>query len=183
MKAAAGRAAPGNERVTCMFTVEDFIYSFEKETAVCLGLFGKIPPGGLDYRPTAGQRSTAELLRYIAYGPYNTVRRIVAGDWNLGKPTGEVTQGVPPSDFPRLMAWQASEVARLVREADPNDLLTKDIAFPWGDTQKRGRALVLYPLNWLSSYRMQLFLYLKAAGASTLATPDVWHHPKDRKAT
>lgn len=165
-----------------MYTTEDFIYSFDKETAVCLHLFGKLPPGGLEYRPTAGQRSTAELLRYLAYGPYNTVRRIVAGDWNLGRPTGEATQGVPPSDFPRLMAWQAAEVARLVRAADPNDLLHKEIAFPWGDTQKRGRALVVYPLNWLSSYRMQLFLYLKAAGAAGLATPDVWHYPKAAKA-
>ena len=159
-----------------MYSVENFIASFEKETSVCLRLFAKIPPGGLDYRPTAGQRSTTELLRYLGFGPYNGVRRIVAGDWNIGKPTGEVTKDVPPSDFPRQMAWQSAEVARLVRAADPISLVTGEITFPWGDTLKRGPALVTYPLNWLSSYRMQLFLYLKAAGATQLATPDLWHN-------
>lgn len=161
-----------------MYTVEDFIASFEKETAICLGLYRKMPAGALDYRPTAGQRSTLELLRYLGYGPYNGVRRIVLGDWSLGKPAGEVTKDVPPSDFPRQMAWQAAEAARLVRSADPVDLLNREISFPWGDTLKRGQALVTYPLNWLTSYRMQLFLYLKASGAQ-LTTPDLWHSPKE----
>lgn len=161
-----------------MYTVEHFVASFRKESALCVNLYGKMPPGGLDYRPTPGQRSTLELLRYLSFGPYNTVRRIVLGDWNVGRPAGEVTKDWPASDFPRNMAWQADEVARLVRSADPNDLLTKDFQFPWGDTLKRGQALVTYPLNWLSSYRMQLFLYLKAAGATQLSTPDVWHPPK-----
>jgi hypothetical protein len=161
-----------------MYTVENFVASFEKETAVCINLYGKMPPGGLDYRPTASQRSTLELLRYLAFGPYNTVRRVVAGDWSLGLPTGEVTKDWPASDFPARMRWQADEVARLVRAANPVDLLEKEMTFPWGDTLKRGQALVVYPLNWLTSYRMQLFLYLKAAGASNLSTPDVWHPPK-----
>lgn len=158
-----------------MYTAGHFIAAFEKETSVCLRLYGKIPAGGLDYRPTAGQRSTLELLRYLGFGPYNGVRRIVAGDWSIGIPTGEATKDVPPSDFPRQLAWQLDEVSRLVRAADPLVLLNAEITFPWGDTLKRGQALVTYPLNWFSSYRMQLFLYLKAAGASGLATPDLWH--------
>lgn len=161
-----------------MYTVEHFIASFEKETIQCLRMFDKIPPGGLDYRPTAGQRSTLELLRYLSFGPYNGVRRILIGDFSHGRPAAEVTRDWPASDFPRNMRWQADETARLVRSADPNDLLHKEIAFPWGDTLKRGQALVTYPLNWLSSYRMQLFLYLKAAGATQLSTPDLWHLPK-----
>ncbi len=161
-----------------MYTSENFIAAFEKETSACLRIYGKMPAGGLDYRPTAGQRSTTELLRYLAYGPYNGVRRIVLGDWNIGKPATEVTKDVPPSDFPVKMAWQAAEVARLVRSANPMSLLNDEITFPWGDTLKRGHALVTYPLNWLTSYRMQLFLYLKTAGASGLATPDLWHNHK-----
>lgn len=85
---------------------------------------------------------------------------------------------MPPSDFPLKMAWQAAEVARLARSVNPISLLNDEITFPWGDTLKRGHALVTYPLNWLSSYRMQLFLYLKAAGANDLATPDLWHNHK-----
>lgn len=157
-----------------MFTPQDFIAQFRKETHTCLYLFTFMPQGGLDYRPTPGQRSTLELLRYLSYGPYNGVFRTLAGDWKVGIPTAEATSGMPASDFPRRMAWQLAEVERLVGAADPNDLADKDMEFPSGDRMKRGRALVAYPLNWLSSYRMQLFLYLKAAGA-TLASSDLWH--------
>lgn len=162
-----------------MFSTEDFLRQFAKETRLCVRLYEKAPPGGLDYRPTPGQRSTTELLRYLGYGPYNGVRRILLGDFSAGRPTGEVTAGIPASDFPARMAWQLSGVEALVRAANPLDLAEKDIAFPWGDRMRRGPALVAYPLNWLMSYRMQLFLYLKAAGASQLATPDLWHDPKD----
>jgi hypothetical protein len=31
----------------------------------------------------------------------------------------------------------------------------------------------------MAGYRMQLFLYLKAAGAKELATKDLWYIPKE----
>lgn len=158
-----------------MYGVENFVKDFRKETATCINLFAKMPPGGLDYRPTATQRSTLELLRYLSYGPYNAVRRIVAGEWNIGKPTNEVTAGWPPGDFPRNMQWQADEVERLVRSASPVALANDDFTFPWGETFKKGEALVRVPLKWLGGYRMQLFLYLKAAGAADLKSADLWY--------
>ena len=136
-----------------------------------------MPPGGLDYRPTLGQRSTLELLRYLSYAPFNGVRRIVTGDWNLGLPAAEATKGMPASDFPARMAWQADKVDRLMRAASPPSLLKEDMAFPWGDVLKQGEALVAYPLKWLTAYRMQLFLYLKVAGATEIGTKDIWHLP------
>jgi hypothetical protein len=157
-----------------MFSSEAFIRQFEKETRICINLLGKMPAGGLDYRPTLGQRSTLELLRYMSFGPYNTVRRIVHGDWSLGKPAAEVTKEWPASDIAAKFTWQAQEVARLVRSANPVDLETKPFTFPWGETLMRGEALVVHPLNWLSSYRMQFFLYLKAAGAKEIGTPELW---------
>jgi hypothetical protein len=158
-----------------MLTVEHYIKSFAKECVISVRLYGRLPPGGLDYRPTAGQRSTLELLRYLSYGPYNGVRRILAGDWTQGRPASEVTRDMPPSDFPGRMAWQAEEVARLVRSASPVDLLETDFIFPWGETLKKGEALVAHPLKWLTAYRMQLFLYLKGAGVQDVGTPDIWH--------
>jgi hypothetical protein len=157
-----------------MFSPEAFIKSYATESSICARLFTKMPPGALDYRPTPGQRNTLELLRYISKGPYNGVRRIVAGDWTLGKPAGELSKDMPASDFIAQMHWQADEVARIVREANPLDLEEGFILMPWGENLRRGEALVNHPLKWLVGYRMQLFLYLKAAGASALATPDLW---------
>lgn len=159
-----------------MLTVDSFISNWKKESRIAINLAGKLPPGGLDYRPTAGQRSTLELLRYLSFGPYNAVHRILAGDWTVGRPTAEVTAGMPASDFAERMAWQAEAVAREIRATPLGDLLTKDMTFPWGETLKRGEAL-LTPFRWLVGYKMQLFLYLKAAGNDQLKTGDVWHQP------
>jgi hypothetical protein len=162
-----------------MFSAEAFIKTYGVETDICIRLAGKMPAGGLDYRPTPGQRTTLELLRYISKGPYNGVRRIVAGDWTLGKPAVELSKDMPPSDFAAQMRWQNEEVARIVRAADPVDLETGTMLLPWGETAIKGEALVNHPLKWLVGYRMQLFLYLKAAGATQLATPDLWRLTRD----
>src|SRR3954467_1815314 len=98
-----------------MYTVDAFVNSFRKECLISINLFNKMPAGGLDYRPTPGQRSTTELLRYLCYGPLSGVKRIVAGDWTYGVPTAEATKDMPASDFPARMAFQADEAERLVR--------------------------------------------------------------------
>jgi hypothetical protein len=160
-----------------MYSVDQFVRSWRRESVISINLFAKLPPGGADYRPTAGQRSTVELLRYLSYGPYNGARRIVAGDWNFGVNTADATKDMPLSDFPARMAWQADELERIVRGANPIALMEDDFTMPWGETQKKGEALINFPLKWIASYRMQLFLYLKAAGASQLATADNWRLP------
>jgi hypothetical protein len=160
-----------------MYSVDQFVRSYRKEADVCINLFTKIPVGGLDYRPTAGQRSTAELLRYLSYGPYNGVRRILAGDWTLGVATNDATKDMSISDFPMRMAWQADEVERLVRAISPVALMEEEFKFPWGETLKKGEGLINYPLKWVTGYRMQLFLYLKSAGAHHLNTSDAWRPP------
>jgi hypothetical protein len=159
-----------------MLSVDAFISEWRKESRICINLAGKIPPGGLDYRPSPAQRSTLELMRYLSFGPYNAVHRILLGDWNVGRPTAEVVAGMPPSDFAPRMAWQADAVEREVRAAAPGDLRDKEMTFPWGETLKRGQALMT-PYRWLVGYKMQLFLYLKASGNYQLGTADVWRLP------
>jgi hypothetical protein len=159
-----------------MFTIESFIGTWRKESQICINLFHKMPPGGLDYRPSAGQRNTIELLRYLSFGPYNGLVKCIAGDWAKGRPTAEVTAGMPPSDFPERMAWQAEAAAAALRGAPMSVLTDGVMTFPWGETLKRGEGLA-YPMRWLIGYRMQLFLYLKAAGASQLNTTDCWRLP------
>jgi hypothetical protein len=160
-----------------MYSVDQFVRSYRKEADVCINLFNKMPPGCLDYRPTLGQRSTLELLRYLSYGPYNGVRRILAGDWTVGTPANDATKDMPPSDFPTRMNWQANEVERLVRATSVIALMNEEFTFPWGETLKKGEGLINYPLKWVTGYRLQLFLYLKAAGASHLTTSDAWRPP------
>lgn len=156
-----------------MFTLENYIATWRKESRISINLFHKMPAGGLDYRPTAGQRNTAELLRYLSYGPYNGAAKIIAGDWQAGKSTAEMTAGMPASDFAARMAWQAGALERVLHSIPATALAAETMALPWGETLTKGEAL-MYPLRWLIGYRMQLFLYLKAAGAHQLNTTDCW---------
>ena len=165
-----------------MFTIENFISVWEKESKICVNLFSKMPAGGLDYRPSAGQRNTLELLRYLSFGPHNAVTKIVAGDWGKGRTTAEVTAGMPASDFPGRMAWQSEATARVLRSVPEGVLAREEMVMPWGETMKRSEALFANPLRWLTGYRMQLFLYLKAAGATQLNTSDCWRLPEPVKA-
>jgi hypothetical protein len=160
-----------------MYSPQDFVTVYQRESELCVRLFRRIPSGGLDYRPTPGQRSTLELLRYLSYGPYNVIQRVLAGDWTLGRPTAEVVKDMPASDFPRNMRWQSGEVARLVLAADPVRLENDSFTFPWGETLKKGPALVNHPLQWLVAYKLQLFLYLKATGVKDIGTADLWRPP------
>jgi len=159
-----------------LFTVESFISTWRKESGICIRLAGKMPPGGLDYRPTAGQRTTLELLRYLSYGPYNGVHGVWGGGGGGGRPAAEMMAVMAPSDFAERMTWQADAVARELQAAPISDLLNKDMTFPWGETVKRAEALIT-PMRWLIGYRMQLFLYLKAAGNTQLGTADCWRIP------
>ena len=161
-----------------MFSTESLIRAWNAETEICIALFGTMPAGGLEYRPTPGQRNMMDLLRYLSKGPRNGVLRVLAGDWNATPPAMEMAKDMPPSDFVAHMRLQAEEVTRALSTANPEDLLHGTMAFPWGETMSKGEALVTYPYRWLTGYRMQLFLYLKAAGATTLATPDLWRIPK-----
>jgi hypothetical protein len=161
-----------------MFSVESLIRCWNTETEICVALFGKMPAGGLAYRPSPAQRDTLELLKYLSKGPRNGVIRVVAGDWAATPPAMDMAKDMPPSDFVRQMRLQAEEVARVLRAADPGDLERGTMSFPWGETFTKMDALIHYPYRWLTGYRMQLFLYLKAAGAVQLGTPDLWRAPK-----
>lgn len=163
-----------------MFTIESLIRCWHNETEICIALADKMPPGGLDYRPTPGQRHTLDLMRYLTKGPYTGIVRVLAGDWSATPPTMELVKDMPPSDFAAMMRWQDAEVARLLRAANPLDLEHGTMTFPFGETFTKIDAIVNYPYRWLTGYRMQLFLYLKAAGATGLSTPDLWRPPKPK---
>jgi hypothetical protein len=161
-----------------MFSLESLLRCWHHETEICIALAAKMPPGGLEYRPTPGQRNTLELMRYLSKGPYTGVIRTLAGDWTATKPSMELAKDMPPSDFAAQMRWQEDEVTRALRAANPEDLVNGTMTFPWGETYTKIDAIVNYPYRWLTGYRMQLFLYLKAAGANGIATPDLWRPPK-----
>jgi hypothetical protein len=157
-----------------VLTKEEFIASIQNEVRIFLHLVSKIDPAKLDYRPSAKQRSTLELVRYMTYmGPVLT-KSIKAGGfdvpaWNAASSAAE------SADFDSAVAMigkQSSELAATVGSMSEEDLRAEIDMF--GRKASRGSLLVNVVLSGYAAYRTQLFLYLKACGREELNTYNLW---------
>lgn len=156
-----------------MFTKEQFIKTIQHETNVCKHLYSKMTPEALDYRPTPGQRSMLELLQYLTTLVIVPAKAIVSNDWNHVRDDLERAKSMNAGQFCEAMDKQCEELVRLIADVSENDLLEKTAQTPMGPFQL-GEALVLFPMKFIACYRMQMFLYLKAAGVSDIGTYNCW---------
>ncbi len=157
-----------------MFTKEQFIQSIQHETNICKHLYTKLPPGGLEYRPTPGQRSLLELMRYLAAVGAVTTRGLIHNDWSHTKESMEKAKSLPAERFCEAMDQQCEEIKRLLQNVTDDDLLHKDTTTVILTTVKIGEGLVNMTMKFLTAYRMQMFLYLKGAGVADISTTNCW---------
>jgi hypothetical protein len=159
-----------------MFTKKDFLASVDREAAILAHLAKQVPEGQLDYRPTPAQRSTIELMRYLSMAPLFSARFAVAGTYS-GAEWDELekkSQSITVDNFGAAMKRQAREIGKLLSKID-DAALRKRKSKTWdGMSLSLGAVLIGIVLKFLTAYRMQLFLYAKASGASHLGTSDCW---------
>lgn len=146
-----------------------------QECDVCVHLHGKLPKGALDYRPTPGQRSTLELLRHIAHGTIDGLRGITDGKWDSWEASEKRLATMRVEDFPAEMARQKKEIVEYFERLAPQQFATQETMLMSGAKAKLAVALLDGPARWATGYRMQLFLYAKAAGNSTIGTSNCWY--------
>jgi len=153
--------------------LDEFLHVLRGETRLLAHLITKA--GQLDYRPSPGQRSTLELLQYLAIMPPIHLRAILndtfdmdafVADWGREKPRGAA-----------LTAAQAAAEIAAHPDTFAAALASADLRRPlnmFGITASRGAMLVTLVLSHYSAYRMQLFLYAKASGHPELNTLNLW---------
>src|SRR5262245_57808347 len=141
-----------------------------KDCDICLHLYGKLPQGALDYRPSPYQRSTLELLRYLTYCGIAGARCLVEGKWDSFTPAADRASDMPASEFPAAMERQKRELTEFFERLTDEQFSTHMTKVPTGATVTLGQGLLQAPVRWLTAYRMQLFLYAKAAGNRELGT-------------
>jgi len=156
-----------------MVSKEHVAASMLRECDICIHLFGKLPPEAYDYRPSEGQRSTLELLRYLAICGIGGIRAMSGGDWGVWKDFSARTAEMPAEGFPAMMERQKEEIAAFFAETSEETLETQPATLPWKETVPLGAALLAGPFKWLAAYKLQLFLYAKANGAE-VSTPNAW---------
>lgn len=151
--------------------------SIQLELHILEHLFNEIPKDNLlamEYRPSPGQRSLLELLRYLSYAGIGGCLAAVEGGFDGFRRVAARAEDMPAEEFPAALARQKEEITELFAGLEDEDLATRRSKNPLGQEMSLGKALLELPFRWLVAYRMQLFLYAKANGAD-LWTPDCWY--------
>ena len=157
-----------------VMTKSELIGSLKNEVRILLHLASKIDPAKLDYRPTAKQRSTLDLLRYLSMMGPVIVEHAKEGKFDTERWGKAETEAMAQS-FDETIARiteQSALYERLLLSISDADMRTTINMF--GEDQSRGAFLVNLVLSGCAAYRTQLFVYLKACGREELGTYDLW---------
>jgi hypothetical protein len=161
-----------------VLTKEELISTLRNEVRILAHLAGKVDRSMLDYRPTPTQRSTLELLQYIA----------IMGPTQIAVIKGGVFDG------PALhAAWTPAEAAAKLLDFDQAVAAIqklkdgyRSLLDEWteadfraaidvfGRKSTRGSMIVNLVVSGHAAYRTQLFCYLKACGRDELNTMNLW---------
>ena len=157
-----------------VLTKPELTESLQNEVRILLHLCTKIEPSMIDYRPTPGQRSTIEWLRYLAVmGPVCVQSALGGGfDQILWM---ERQKALADKDFSATVAAISAlpdEYASLLAEV-PDEAFRKEVEM-FGHKSSVGSFLVNTVLGAYAAYRTQIFCYLKACGRSELNTMNLW---------
>jgi hypothetical protein len=161
-----------------VLTKDELIASLRNEVRILVHLAGKVDRSKLDYRPTPKQRSTLELLQYMAIMGPTQVAVIKTGVFDRAALSAAWSPAVAASkamDFDRAVSAiqeQSDEYARLLSGWTEADFRGEIDVF--GHKSTRGSLLVNQVLGGHAAYRTQLFLYLKACGREELNTVNLW---------
>lgn len=157
-----------------MISSEGFIGSVLHEVAIIKHLYSKTS-GRLDWRPAPGQRSTQELLEYLASCLAAMGRRVMSNDWSRTSTAAkEKLKADARRDFPGTLDREAAEFIAMLKAVPEADFYSRETVLPNGMKLPLGLALMNMNLKMLTAYRMQLFLYLKQSGLSELNTYNCW---------
>jgi len=161
-----------------VLTKDELLNALSQEIRILLHLADKVDPAKLDYRPTAKQRSTLELLQYLTIlGPIH-FRAVFRNRFDMDEWSNALRSGVAAAKLLTLaeardaIGKQIILFAELLRPASEADLRAEIEMF--GHKASRGSFLVSLVLCHLTAYRMQLFLYLKGSGREELSTLNLW---------
>lgn len=157
---------------------DELISALRGEVKIIVHLLSKVEPAHLDYRPTPGQRSLIELVRYLAIMAPLHLRGALAASFDMDAWRADWSQHQAAASSMGLeeataaIAAQADLAPALIGEASEEWLSAEFDMF--GMRSSRRAKIVSLVLCHYSAYRMQLFLYLKSAGRPELNTLNLW---------
>ena len=156
-----------------MITPDQLIGSLKHEVTIIKHLGTKVTPDSLGYKPTDGQRTMLELMQYLTTCALVPARYMAVGNWDEGEALEKAAEAVTADTFAAAMDEQMTRLTDTIRGLSA-DGLAAERQMPWGSPCSAGRGLVDAVLKCITAYRMQFFLYLKAAGRTELGPAQCW---------
>lgn len=148
------------------------------EMNICRRLYTKIPPDKMDFRPKGDMRSIHELLQYIG------VVGTAMPDYWLNESENDfyswfhkkeaLTKEIPHTQFLSVMNDQIEMIHKLFDRISEDDLINKEVNYPWGGKAPFGEALIATSVKFLTGYKLQLFLKIRICSDEKLGTADAW---------
>jgi len=152
----------------------EIINSIAKELRIVSHLAGKLEESHLGFRFTPGQRSTRELLEYLATTAEGAVRFLLTGTRDGGDLLRKEVEGLSLSAFPDAFARQISTVEKLLEPLTDEEFATRKVRNGQGVELPLAEALFEGIVKQLVGYKTQLFLQAKAAGVAPLGSANLW---------
>lgn len=160
------------------FQVKDLILSaIAREIAIIVPLGRQATPEDLSFRLFEGGRTIEETMRYLTWCSISAAKYYVDENTSLQEAYTHYKNKYESQSiekFGDLMHHQFLEIRLLLRPITDEDLKYREVETPWKETMPLGEAILHTTLKYLTAYRMQLFLMLKAAGHINLNTLDCW---------
>ena len=157
-----------------MLNKNDLLDALTREIDLTRHLMTKVEGERLNYRPTEGQRTTLELLRYLSFCGLGGSMAMADGNWDRYKELAAKSETLTAEQIPGALDEQERELRAFYGELTDDQFANQEATTPLGEKLSLGRALLEAPVKWMTAYRMQLFLYAKAAGDASLSTYNCW---------
>ncbi len=157
-----------------MISKDQIAASMARECDISKHLHTKLTVKSYGYKPTEGQRTTIELLQYLSICGIAGIQSLHQSSWKVFGEYRKRSADLKPEEFPAAMDRQKKEIHDYFASITEHTLESQDAMLPIGGTQALGMAILDLPFKWLAAYKMQLFLYAKATGASEIGTANAW---------
>jgi hypothetical protein len=157
-----------------VLTKTELIAALQKEVGILVHLARKLDDTSFHYRPTARQRSSLELLRYLTVMGPALIEAAKNGGFDPAAWQAKVARA-ETLDIDGVIAALESQKETYAHLL--GDWAEEEFRAPlqmFGNTSSKGAFIVNLVLGGCAAYRTQLFLYLKSCGREELGTLNLW---------
>lgn len=137
-------------------------------------LASKLPAGSEDFRMSANQRSTIEVLRYLALVGPATIHAGYDNGFQWFGENAKAVESLTLADVPAHLDGAIAEIEALFGKMTDDDFANREVSVEGMGDWTLGTWLLHTTCKFLPAYKLMLFHHAKAAGNADIGTWDAW---------